>query len=380
MSLSKIFLVLLSLSLILFTACSEDSTTEPTPAVDEFALVTEVGDVYFSTYTTANLAPVNITVASLFDNLNDGDASNDPYIIDWRAADAYASGHIVGAVNMALGDLVTNLDNGTVPSDRTILNICYTGQTASVATSFLNLLGYEAQNLKYGMCGVTDDANIIGTDKWALAVAADEYALNMTDAGTPTNEYDYPVLDTGKDNAVEIIKARFAPAEPWGVAVAADEYALNMTDAGTPTNEYDYPVLDTGKDNAVEIIKARFAPAEPWGVAVASVIAAPDDYFVINYWAYADYMNIGHIEGAYQFTPNADFVTTGKLKNLPTDKKIAVYCWTGQTSAQVVTYLRILGYDAYSIYYGVNGFAFNSLPETARFHAPSADYSSIITQ
>jgi rhodanese-related sulfurtransferase len=331
MSLSKIFLVLLSLSLILFTACSEDSTTEPTPAVDEFALVTEVGDVYFSTYTTANLAPVNITVASLFDNLNDGDASNDPYIIDWRAADAYASGHIVGAVNMALGDLVTNLDNGTVPSDRTILNICYTGQTASVATSFLNLLGYEAQNLKYGMCGVTDDANIIGTDKWALAVAA-------------------------------------------------DEYALNMTDAGTPTNEYDYPVLDTGKDNAVEIIKARFAPAEPWGVAVASVIAAPDDYFVINYWAYADYMNIGHIEGAYQFTPNADFVTTGKLKNLPTDKKIAVYCWTGQTSAQVVTYLRILGYDAYSIYYGVNGFAFNSLPETARFHAPSADYSSIITQ
>ena len=59
------------------------------------------------------------------------------------------------------------------------------------------------------------------------------------------------------------------------------------------------------------------------------------------------------------------------LDTLPTDKPIVVYCWTGQTSAQVTPYLRILGYDAYSMLYGMNGCSFTALPDgKPKYHAP----------
>ncbi len=52
------------------------------------------------------------------------------------------------------------------------------------------------------------------------------------------------------------------------------------------------------------------------------------------------------------------------LNTLPTNKKIAVYCYTGQTSAHVAAYLRVLGYDAKSILFGVNGMAHDTMPGT----------------
>ncbi|MBU1749343.1 MAG: hypothetical protein KKA73_16785, partial [Chloroflexi bacterium] len=39
-----------------------------------------------------------ISAADLYENLNDGDAENDPYIISLRSAEDYAKGHIPGAV------------------------------------------------------------------------------------------------------------------------------------------------------------------------------------------------------------------------------------------------------------------------------------------
>lgn len=47
----------------------------------------------------------NISAKDLYANLNDGDKSNDPYMIDIRAAADYANGHIPGAVNMTAKDL-----------------------------------------------------------------------------------------------------------------------------------------------------------------------------------------------------------------------------------------------------------------------------------
>ena len=38
---------------------------------------------------------------------------------------------------------------------------------------------------------------------------------------------------------------------------------------------------------------------------------------------------------------------------LPKDKKIIVYCYSGQTSSQTTAILRLLGYDAYSMSGGV---------------------------
>jgi len=56
-----------------------------------------------------------------------------------------------------------------------------------------------------------------------------------------------------------------------------------------------------------------------------------------------------------QYTPNVDLALDEALKTLPTDKTIVVYCYTGQNSARIATYLRVLGYDAKSLKFGANG-------------------------
>jgi rhodanese-related sulfurtransferase len=303
MTLKKLILFLLSLTLVLFFAACSDDSTEPEEKVNEFDLVTAVGDVYLTDYTTPDGSPVNVSIGSVFTLLTDGNTSNDPYILDYRGAADFATGHITGAVNIALGDLMDHLED--IPDGKMVLNVCYTGQNASVATAVLNMLGYDAQNLLYGMCSVTDNPNVIsGTDKWKTQITgADEYTLNKDDAGAPPSRTGFPTLSTGKKTAEEIIMERFSTAASgWGKPFETD------------------------------------------------VLINKDNYFIVNYWSATDYATIGHIEGAYQFTPNLSLQKAEDLELLPTDQPIVIYCWTGQTSAQVAAYLRILGYDAYSLY------------------------------
>jgi rhodanese-related sulfurtransferase len=328
--LKNLLYLVLALSLFMAIGCDEDNPEEPDP-INEFALVTEIGDLYVSSYTTAGGLGVNTTIGTIFPVLTDGNASNDPYMIDWRSASDYATGHIKGAVNMSLGTLVDKIDDGTIPKDKTILNICYTGQTASYATSILNLLGYEAQNLKFGMCGVTTDSTINGTSKWVGQIASDEFATQLTATVTTTStDYEFPVLTTGKETAEEIIKER-----------------------------------------------AKVGTAS-WGkISAADVFANPGNYFIINYWPQGEYEIPGHIPGAFCFPPKASLGSDQLLNKLPTDKTIVIYCYTGQTSAQMTAYLQVLGYDAKSLLYGVNGFAYDSMTKS-KYSAPSTDYSAII--
>lgn len=332
--LKKLFLLMLSLSVVfLYVACDkDDDPTAPEP-INEFSLVTEIGDLYVSNYTTAGGLGVNIGIADVFPVLNDGNTSNDPYIIDWRSAADFATGHIKGAVNMTLGSLVDKIADGTIKKDKKILNVCYTGQTASYATSILNLLGFEAQNLLFGMCGVTTDSTINGTRNWVNQIASDEFATQLT--GTVT----------------------------------------------TSATEYEFPVLTTGKETGEEIImeRAKVGTAS-WGkISAADVFANPGNFFIINYWPQAEYENPGHIPGAVCFPPKTSLLSDAMLKNLPTDKTIVIYCYTGQTSAQMTAYLQILGYDAKSLLYGMNGFAYNSMTKS-KYVAPSTDYSAIIVK
>lgn len=328
--LKKTLLLIVALSIVFVMGCDKDNPEKPKP-IDEFALVTEIGDQYVSSYTTAGGLGVNTTIDAVFANLTDGNAANDPFIIDWRSAADYATGRIKGSVNMSLGTLIDKIEDGTIPKNKTILNVCYTGQTASYATCILNLLGYEAQNLIFGMCGVTTDSTINGTRNWLKQIAADEFAAQLTSTET------------------------------------------------TAEKDHDFPVLSTGKETAEEIIKARAkVVTQSWGkIAASDVFANLNNYFIVNYWPQAEYLNPGHIPGAVCFEPKTSLKSDGMLKKLPTDKTIVIYCYTGQTSAQMAAYLQILGYDAKSLLYGVNGFAYNSLTKS-KYVAPVNDYSAII--
>ena len=71
-------------------------------------------------------------------------------IIDIRGAQDFANGHIQGAVNSPLGNILTAAANTSKP----ILVVCYTGQSAGHAVVALRLSGYtDAKVLKFGMSG-----------------------------------------------------------------------------------------------------------------------------------------------------------------------------------------------------------------------------------
>ena len=160
-------------------------TTDATVAVNCFDPANDQND--FSVETTANAATVTYDYPTL-DNttstdedeilraaaetvtaryitagdLNDLIVADDaPFIISCRSAADYANGHIPGAVNIGIGSLADNLDK--LPPDEPIVAYCYTGQTAGQVTALLNMLGYDAKNLKFGMCSWSgDDAVIVG--------------------------------------------------------------------------------------------------------------------------------------------------------------------------------------------------------------------------
>jgi rhodanese-related sulfurtransferase len=329
MATNKFLLVAgLSIFLVVFLGC--DKATEPED-VDEFALLEEAGSAYFASYTSVSGKAINIDIADVFST-----GLSSWTIVDYRSAADFASGHLTGAVNVNKDSLFVRIDDGAVSTSKTILNVCYTGQTASRATCALNLAGIDAQNLKFGMCAVVPGADtgyVGGGGKWAAQVAADEgFTLETTSNDVTTQPANtFPTLNTGESAVADIVRARFAGT--WKAKKAAD------------------------------------------------VFAAPGNFFIINYWPKSEY-DQGHITGAFQFTPKSSLGKDQLLKYLPTNKPIVVYCYSGQTSAQIITYLNMLGYDAYTLTFGVNGFDYALLATIGKgqFKAQTNDYSSIIAK
>jgi len=236
-------------------------------------------------------------------------ATQSAYVIDVRSADDFNSiGHIPGAVNVPAGDVISHLDGMDVSAYDKIVITCYTGQTAAFVSSLVRLAGYDAYSLKWGMCSW--NASCAGP---LNSNSKNTYASQFVTTETPkAEEGTLPVLETGFETGEEILDARIA-----------------------------------------EVLSAGFSEA---AVTAETVFGALDNYYIVNYWG-ADHYALGHIPGAIQYTPNVDLLSAEALKTLPTDKPIAVYCYTGQTSAYMAAYLKVLGYDAKSIKFGVNGMA-----------------------
>jgi rhodanese-related sulfurtransferase len=116
----------------------------------------------------ADWTPV-ASAESLFDNMADGDDSNDYYVVSVRAPDAYALGHVEGAIDIPWKVIADPANLGSLPTDQPIMVYCYTGHTGQAAATVLKLLGYDTINMKYGMMGWTDDDVVLATDRYVAA-------------------------------------------------------------------------------------------------------------------------------------------------------------------------------------------------------------------
>jgi rhodanese-related sulfurtransferase len=241
-------------------------------------------------------------------DLNAAVLTGNPYIIDIRGDEYSTIGHIDGAVQVAAKDVISHLDATDVSSYDKVVVVCYTGQTAAYVVSLANMAGHETVSLGFGM------------SSWNAATAG-----------------------------------------PWN-SNAKNTYATQLEETANPKGEEGaLPVLETGFDLAEDILAARISEVNNDGFDAAKITADkvwsnPENYYIVNYWPEANY-NKGHIPGAIQYTPNESMLSDAFLKTLPTDKTIVVYCYTGQGSAFLSAYLRVLGYDAKSLLFGINGIA-----------------------
>ena len=323
--LRKLFYLLLIIPIMFVsTGCSDDD--------DDDDVVINEAEV-LEKYLEANGNPINNFAAMTKSTVvNTGiSTSADQYIIDIRSAADFATGHVTGAVNVSSNEVLSHYEANNLDGKDLVAIVCYSGQTAGWVTGLMHTIGYtNVKDMKWGMCGW----NGTTSGSWVNSISNAKASELVTTVTAKAAAGELPTLNTGKTEPTEILRARVEAifAEGFG--------ATKMTNAAA---------FDT-----------------------------PANYYIVNYWSSTDY-SWGHIPGAIQYTPKVDLDFDTNLKTLPTDKTIAVYCYTGQTSAHVAAYLRVLGYDAKSILFGVNGMAHDTMPGTV-FNADTEVHDYTLVQ
>lgn len=140
---------------------------------DAMTVLKAAADQYVS-----NHAPV-ITAQALFDNLNDGNTANDPVIVSVREPEDYAIGHIPGAINISWKEIAKIENLKKIDPNRQVVTYCYTGHTGQIACTVLNILGYDALNLKFGIMSWTKDQNVRAVNAFSEDVDAHDYQLEQ---------------------------------------------------------------------------------------------------------------------------------------------------------------------------------------------------------
>ena len=109
----------------------------------------------------AGLASPVITADQVKAIIDDPNQAKNYQIISVRKADDYAKGHLKGAINIPWKEIANKENLAKIDPAKKVITYCYTGHTGMVAAMVLNLLGYDAVDMKYGMMGWTSDQTVL---------------------------------------------------------------------------------------------------------------------------------------------------------------------------------------------------------------------------
>ena len=313
------FLIIVGTSLLLLFGLVSGAAAQDQTA--DSAVVQGAADAYLS----SGKAPV-VGADALWENMNDGDESNDPFIVSVRGADHYALGHIPGAINIPWKQIAQPENLAKLPTDQPIVVYCYTGHTGQIATTALSLLGYDATNLKFGMMGWTEDDEVLATARYGPETSMRDYRVEQ-EPNEATETYAQPELSTGGGDEFEVIR------------LAVDNWITTAAAPIIPADKLWENLSDGDADNDPFIVSVR----------------GPDHYA------------LGHIPGAVNI-PWREVAKAENLDKLPTDMNITAYCYTGHTGQVATTVLGVLGYDVSNLKFGMMGWTEDDeVLATARF-------------
>jgi len=288
--------------------------TPAAPTVSQFDVIVTAADAYLNDPNPElNISSKDLLSAMLADG---------SYIISERKPEDYATGHIPGAVNLPASVLFKPENLAKLPKDSKIVPYCYTGHTGSQVTAMLNMCGYNATNLLWGIMGWTTNTT----------VANKQFSNPSTDLPTETTANQL----TGTYN-LPSVNVTSATSELEIIRIACDNYAT----AGL-------------KNIAAGNLSALITDGDP-----------NNDPIIISVRKAEDYAK-GHIPGAV----NIAFTGIAKKENLQKldpDKQIVVYCYTGRTGSQATAILNVLGYDAKNLLWGMSGWTTDPVLAAKRF-------------
>lgn len=283
-----VLVLLLAVTALTFANGDQEQggSAAPAAAESESVSVRDAVDAYFENM------PDHIYKVNQAEFLQMVGAGSDMFVIDIRRAEDYAEGHIKGAVNMPWGTPAMYEMLPYIPSDKPVFVNCYSGQTAGQAVALLNIAGIPTRSINLG---------------WNFGLSR----VDGMQAFVETTENAWPstVQTEIPANIMEAYQAYYeemaeASGTPFASNIVSEDNAKAIHDAG---------------DEDVLFVSIR----------------KPEHYAE------------AHIEGAINipFGPGMQ----ENFASLPADKKLIVYCYTGQTAGQTVAGLRMLGFDAVSL-------------------------------
>jgi rhodanese-related sulfurtransferase len=330
--LRKIVLQFFVVPIIIFlvTGCEKDKITAPfsvkTGTSAKLLLyLEEEGDII-----NKILLPV-IQAEEVFNNLNNY------LVIDLRDSSDFLKGHIEGAKNIPNDSLFNYIRTNYTRFSKVVL-ISASGQSAAYYSALTHLAGFtNIYYMNYGMASW----NIFFSSVWT------ERLSTYPDPGIFTHTY------YQKRNYSHL-----------------PETSLNLSSKSMKdfVQERADALIKEGFNEDFNSASSKSALTFNYWININPqfylICTGPVMLYSSNPYSTNTYHPIGAV--FYQVPPDpSDFRSVSYLQTLPSDSSIAVYSGTGQESAFYTAYLRLLGYDARSVLFGMNNIDYSMLS-----HAP----------
>ena len=291
--------------------------------------------------------PQTMNATELFALLNDTDPENDPLIYSLQEPDLYATGHIPGALNIQTTTLFSrehlmSLFSSFPPSptpQQSIVIVDSDGQQASGVAVFLDLLGFEAFYLQYGMCGWTANTtvapqpyNITGLDSLPTVNGS---AIGSISNGTPPL---IPSPGTTPDAAGLPWNQPELHSREWDILRQAIQEQYSIEQSLTPHRTREALYYDLIDD---------FSGNDPYLVSIQSSERYLRD----------------HIPGA-QNVELPDLLDPLTLSSIPGDRPVLVVSSHGERASAVSVMLRLNGIDSIFLLHGMESWNYDGTART----------------
>lgn len=323
-------LFILPATLLLFAGCEKDKITAPFSVKTEnnaklLLYLEEEGDII------NRISCPSIPAEEVFNNLNIY------LIIDVRENSDYLAGHIAGAKNILNDSLYNYIEKNSALFDKIVL-ISASGQSAAYYSALLRLAGFPTIfYMNFGMASWNILFSSVWTDRLNTEPDTNIFSYYNNPKGNYNNLPELQLTSTGQ-SIKDYVRERISSLIKDGF----DE-------------DYNSGSLKTSVTFRYwQNIRERL-----YTICTGQLMLYVSNPFIPN-----TYHPVGAV--FYQAGPgSSDFRSTSYLQTIPSSGTIAMYSGTGQESAFYTAYLRLLGYDAKSILFGMNNIDYNML-----FHHP----------